>query len=294
MDGSMNISSLVTALLALGVKINSLAGGYVAIDTWANILANHPATNYHAGAKCLVTDVGPSPGTEMRVSDELLWRSSAFSSPLWSSDVMRGYINFGGSSSTYSQTGTVVTVTQSAGHGLTADFNGDYVYLTQSTGALVTGWFSGFTYISSTTYSCVSTISQSTSGNLGTSTGEVTIPWSYTIPTGFPKAFDVSALQYLHVAKSSANNKTAKHTFNGLAIYTGAGPVLTTSSLTNQVSAGQQIFSSDSTFFTPGVSGVVAQAVGNLTYAITSTLANSADWHRIVPQVVTYSARYNP
>jgi len=253
--------------------------------TWAN-----RGSAAQIGARRRCSDVGPNPGMVI-VANGTLWRPEQIT-PIWTGSALTGYINFGGSSATYTQTGTTVTVSQTS-HGMTADFNGDYVYLTQSTGALVTGWFLNFIYIDANTFSCTSTVSQSTSGNLGTSTGEVVIPWSYALPTGLPQACDSVALQYLHSAKNSANNKTAKHYLGGLAIYSGSGVVLTTGGLVQQVSAGSQVLVSTSTFVTPAISSG-PQALGNSTYTISSTLANASDWHRIVPQSVTFSARYDP
>lgn len=84
-------------------------------------------------------------------------------------------ILLGGSGATYSQATTTVTVTLTA-HGLTAAAdNGSSVYLTQSTGALVSGWFTNLTYVDANTFTVTSTVSQSTSGNLGTQTGEITV-----------------------------------------------------------------------------------------------------------------------
>lgn len=84
-------------------------------------------------------------------------------------------ILLGGSGATYSQTGTLVTVTLTA-HGLTAAADdGSSVYLTQSTGALLSGWFTNLTYVNANSFTCTSTVSQSTSGNLGSQTGEITV-----------------------------------------------------------------------------------------------------------------------
>jgi len=85
-------------------------------------------------------------------------------------------------SATYSQTLTTVTVTQT-GHLMSARLNGANVYLTVSTGNLTNGWYTNFTYVDANTFTCTSTVSQSTSGNLAANTAQITMA-QHLIPAG--------------------------------------------------------------------------------------------------------------
>jgi len=67
--------------------------------------------------------------------------------------------------STYSQVGTLITVA-STGHLLLAALNDGEIYLDAATGALLPGWYTGFTYIDANSFTCISTISQTISGTL--------------------------------------------------------------------------------------------------------------------------------
>jgi hypothetical protein len=67
--------------------------------------------------------------------------------------------------SSYSQVGTLITVTSTA-HLLLAALNGARIYLSPSSGTLIAGWYTDFLYIDADHFSCVSTISQTISGNL--------------------------------------------------------------------------------------------------------------------------------
>lgn len=286
----MNLTALVKALSILGVRMGQYNGGFVAVDTWANIQASYPASNYSTMVRAFANDLGVAPGTIV-VKQGNIWRPQ-YAFVLFSGAATPGYINFGGSGATYTQTGTTVTVNQTS-HGLTADRNGCQIYLTQNTGALVSGWFTNFTYVDPNSFQCTSAISQSISlSNLGTSTGELSLPWSYAVPSGLAMATDAIAMGFTHLAKSSANNKTAKSYFNALAI-TASGNTLTTGATYNAVSPSAQTFQSATTFTTNGIS-TTPQSAGNRTYTITSTLANAADWHVIYPLIVTFTPRYNP
>lgn len=91
-----------------------------------------------------------------------------------------GHILFGPTSATYSQTGTTVTVTYTA-HGFTAIYNGCNIYLCENgaSGLLTPGWFTNFTFVNANSFTCTSTVSQSTSGNIGfATTGS-----AYNLPT---------------------------------------------------------------------------------------------------------------
>lgn len=150
----------------LGVTGPQYQGGALVL-TQAQMAATAPVTS---GMKVKLSDTYP--GQEF-IYDGTMWRPSGVGFVLAKSGLNRWM--FGGNAATYSQTGTVVTVTQTA-HGFTAAADdGSSIYLTQSTGALVSGWFTGFTYLTANTFSVTSTVSQSTSGNLGTQIGEITV-----------------------------------------------------------------------------------------------------------------------
>lgn len=130
----------------------------------------------------------------------------------------------GGSGATYSQTGTTVTVTWTA-HGMTASLNGASVNLTQSTGALLTGWFSNFSYVDANTFTCVSAVSQSTSGNLGSNTAKTTclslsIPANSLGPNGGVNFFAS------FVTKNSAGNKNLYFDFGSANVWTQSSGAL--------------------------------------------------------------------
>lgn len=73
--------------------------------------------------------------------------------------------------STYSKSGTTVTVT-SAAHGLTANYNGQSIYqILDGVGE----WLTGFTYISANSYSATSATSATVSGVVNSNTAEVII-----------------------------------------------------------------------------------------------------------------------
>ncbi len=120
---------------------------------------------------------------------------------------------------TYNQTGTTITVDNTVGHNIPATtFNGNSVYLTPSSGTLVGGIFTNFQRTGATTFTCESTISQSISGNLASTTGIVTLA-SFTILgnlLGTTGRFETSVEQQ---SFGSGNTKTATYTFGGTTYY---------------------------------------------------------------------------
>ena len=76
---------------------------------------------------------------------------------------------------TYSQTETTITVTSTA-HGITATiYNGVPIYLAIASGLATAGWYTNFTYVDANSFTCTSSISQSTSGVVNTNTASTTI-----------------------------------------------------------------------------------------------------------------------
>ena len=126
-------------------------------------------------------------------------------------------IVIGGSGATYSQTATTVTVTW-ASHGMTAALNGASVHLTQSTGSLLTGWFTNFTYVDANSFTCTSGVSQSTSGNLGTNTAK-TACLSVAIPAGALGPNGKVMTHATWVIKNSATNKEPTIDFGTLQLW---------------------------------------------------------------------------
>lgn len=126
-------------------------------------------------------------------------------------------IVIGGTAATYSQTTTVVTVTWAA-HGMTAALNGASVHLTQSTGALLTGWFTSFTYVDANTFTCVSGVSQTTAGNLGVNTAKTTC-LSVAIPAGALGPNGKTMTHATWVIKNSAANKEPTIDFGALQVW---------------------------------------------------------------------------
>ena len=120
-------------------------------------------------------------------------------------------------SGTYSQSGTLVTVTTS-GHGHTASKNGGTVYLTVSSGAAATGWYSNFLYVDANTYKVTSLLSLSTSGNLSGTTSEIQITSTVT-PGGSCGTNGKLEFTALISNTNSANNKNIIVRLAGTAIF---------------------------------------------------------------------------
>lgn len=249
---------------ANGTVWDRVGGGPVAIDTWANLLANYSAASY-TNCLAIATNIGPN-GTVIR-SNGSAWRVFPASQITLGGVSTTGYLVFGGNAATYSQSATTVTVTQ-AGHGLTADFNGCSIYLTQSTGTFTTEWCTNFTYVNANSFTCTSATSRTTSGNLGTNTAETFIPWTYQVPANLLAAKDVlSVVGYQRVNSSQAG--TIKSYYNGVQV---ASTALSNTVWTSYGPAGQT-FLSGTTYVTNGVSSAILTD-SNRTYTI--SLQNTA------------------
>lgn len=135
-----------------------------------------------------------------------------------------------GGTATYSQTGTTVTVTTAGAHGFTAArHNGMEIRLVQSTGLLTTGWFTDFTYISSTSFSCTSTVSQSTTGDLGSGIATVTVNTSASLPANLVRKGGSVICDGIVDLTNSGNNKV-------FSFYIGSAPLngnMTLTAVTN-------------------------------------------------------------
>lgn len=248
----------------------ALSGGFVARDTYLNIVTNYPPANY-AGKQAYATDLGPQGRGAPVVSNGLNWRR-LFSQADFAGTLK--HLIVGGSGATYSQTGTTVTVTW-ASHGLSAyEFNGASVYLVQNTGGLLSGWFTGFTYVDADKFTVTSAISQTTSGNLGTNTAETDIPVGFTFPstTGFVEVGDLLSFSGLIRNKNSVNTKTAK-------LYIGANLVATSTPTTtnNWVNVGSPNIMPIGSGNYILVGGIQITPINTTTKA-TVQLSNSTDW----------------
>ena len=135
---------------------------------------------------------------------------------------------------TYSQVGTTITVDNTLAHNIPATtFDGNSVYLTPSSGTLVEGVFTNFTRTGANTFTCESSISQTISGNLASTTGIKTLgtlimPGGLLGETGVAETF----LQTHYF--SSGNSKTVTLTFGGTIYYTSA---VTASGVSNQLAS---------------------------------------------------------
>lgn len=244
---------------------------YVARDTFANIVANYPSANF-AGRKAFATDMGPrgcpvySNGSTWRRLFQVQDHTSTVSS-----------IVIGGSGATYTQTGTLVTVTWTA-HGIPSLLNNANVHVTQNTGLLATGWYTNFTVVDANNFTFVSTTSQSTSGSLGTNTALTVIPVSYTFPSADGYLLAGDHVTPLAFARSSvtANTKTITFTFGGQQISSAA---LTTSNVWTQVANVTMLCLTDTTVV---VGGLPTLTLANKKIEPRIQLANAADWASVM------------
>ncbi len=121
---------------------------------------------------------------------------------------------------TYSQTGTTITIT-STGHNIPAtSLNGFDVYLAFGSGAAVTGWFTNFNRVDANTFTCTSSVSQSTSGVVNTNIAETTITeLTSTIRGGLPGANGSLLWRFFKSHNNSAGTKAVLLKFGGSTVY---------------------------------------------------------------------------
>lgn len=267
-----------------------LGGGAIVHDTWSNCNANYDMTVYN-GCTFRVTDIGVN-GMDFFATGGLLRiknrSGDGINIKTYDFLMSNAWINFGGGSATYVQAGNTVTVTKT-GHGLSADFNGASIFLTGGTGTFTSESCSNFTWLSPDSFSCVSATSRSTNGSLGANTAKTYSPWTYTFPTGLIQKGDaVSTGLVWRRFNSSANNKTLGFEYSGTVL----------SSLVRTTGANWFSESSSSAIFTSAYNKFLANnAVSSeatdttRTLAITSTLANAADWDLLMPVSVNYTSR---
>lgn len=256
---------------------------YVAVDTFSNIATNYPAANY-SGARARATDIGLS-GADI-ISNGTYWVLATPTETSILSASNYGFANFiwiGGSGATYSQSGTTVTVTWTA-HGLTADNNGAYAHLTQSTGLLTTGWFSNWTYVDANTFTVTSSVSQPTSGNLGANTSETYAPTLITIPTGMVHSGVQFNSSLIVNAKNSAGTKTPRvYAFGALQNFA----TRTTSTTWTNLTANQN-FVSTTQYYGNGQGTLPLNTLSDYTYKTSGQLTSGADWMQMRVRLISW------
>lgn len=263
-----------------------VGAGVIDKDTYGTLASTYGSATY-SGCTVLATDHGTVGVEYVITSTGLLRPKEASAYQITFATLTSGEIFFGGSAATYSQSGTLVTVTQ-ASHGITAELNGASIYLTQSTGALTSGWYTNFTYIGSNSFSCVSSVSQTTSGNLGANTAETMSQWSYQYPATLIKRDDLLTQSFIYRSKNSANTKTFRNYYSGQLI---TAPSLTTNTTwTAATTTGVQMVT-DTTFIVNGQTTAITTDT-NRTYTASVQLANAADWAYRSQQGVYFTGRY--
>lgn len=179
----------------------STSSGSILTTTWS---AKPLATAYIGQVR--ITDVGVNGSTWY--SDGTTYSTNG---EITLSQLATGWIvhsMLAANASTFSQTGTTVTVT-SAGHGLTAaNHNGKSIYLILNG---VGTWCTEFTYIGTSSFSCTSPTSQTASGAVTTNTSETTItPLTYTMQGGLMGTTGSLKLEGLISSTNSAGVKTSR------------------------------------------------------------------------------------
>jgi len=189
------------------------------ITTWAN----RPAVGA-IGSKIYVSDVGEYGATF--VSTGSAWRPE---SDIEIIQKGKGWIvpsMAPADSATYSQTGTLITVT-SAGHNIPAlNYDSKDVYIdfgAPATGVqLASGWYSNFQRITINTFSCVSAISQSGTGVVKTNNVATVIPEMMSvIPGGILGLNGCIFYSALSSHNNSAGTKNVIFNFNGETVTYG-------------------------------------------------------------------------
>jgi hypothetical protein len=141
------------------------SGGSGSSQLSSYTLANRPSAASMSGQAIIVSDVGIngsiwySNGSKWIHESPIIYQldSSGWLSPSLAA----------ANAATYSQTGTTITVTSTA-HALNSLSNGCKVFLNIASGLATAGWYDNFTFVDANTFTCVSAISQSTTGTINT------------------------------------------------------------------------------------------------------------------------------
>jgi len=247
------------------------------------------STLYPSTSSIQITDLGPfiTTATNSALSGD--WRhggATVYNGFFGSSD---GALIIGGSGGTYSQSGTTITVTLTS-HLIPASvIDGCKVHLTISTGGATTGWFTNFTRIDANTFQCTSSVSQSTSGNLGTNTAETYIPWTYTYPAGLLRRKDSAGHSNAWILAKAASGTRTYRNYTGGVVH-GSSTFTATTGLITAVSFGAAIFTATDKVLISGVSSS-PQTLANLTRQISVQLPASTDWLYFCPGIESTTGR---
>lgn len=267
------------AVATLPNKTGIYQGPYLTSDTYANIVANYssaPFVNFQAYAtdlKAVVTYDGSQ------------WRFFE-AGYKWAGYDGTWRILFGGSGDTYSQSGTTITVTTANGVP-GAQYNGAYVYLNPSSGAALPGWFTNYTYVNSTTYTVTSSVSQTTSGNIGANLAETFLNYTGVVPGALLHSGDAFFLQPFRVGKATANVKTTKIYMNNNVDTSsnigssGAVSIMTTGAWC-MINSTQCILSGN----TAG-----PFTASNPTYTISNTFGTNTEWAAYMPDAISIAVK---
>lgn len=134
---------------------------------------------------------------------------------------------------TYSRAGNVVTVVKTA-HGMSIGgnnnaFNGAEVNLPASTGGLLAGWYTNFTWIDANTFTCVDQVASGTitSNTLGTNIAETVVFETVVKAKMTSPTFEAEG-HVIGVCSGVANNKTFRVKWGGTNVW---NPTLTVNRL---------------------------------------------------------------
>lgn len=160
----------------------------------------------NAGQVIRITDVGAATAGSLWASDGSAWKPVNGHVVLGRSHIQ--VLTPKAAAPTYSQSGTTITVTDTA-HGYTASDNGKRVGIGVATGSLASGVYTGFTYVDANTYTCTATASATTSGNLVGVNTDIPV-FSVDIPAGLVGANATLRVRHLTQVTNNANTKQVK------------------------------------------------------------------------------------
>lgn len=183
--------------------------GSLSTYTWAT----KPSASSMSGRSIIISDVGVN--GSVWFSNGTKW---VHESPIIHQSDSSGWINpslAAANAATYSQTGTTITVT-STGHAIPATaHNGKMVFLNIATGAALAGWYSNFQQTGADTFTCVSSVSQSTNGVINTNTALRQFPLDKTIPGGVIGPNGSIRIEIVERWTNSVNNKSIQAKIGG-------------------------------------------------------------------------------
>lgn len=226
-----------------GFGDNAGAGGSSTLPefNWAT----KPAAADYSGRLIRIADVGVH--GSIWFSDGTRW---IHESPIILQQASKGWLVpslAAANAATYSQAGTTITVT-SVGHNIPATVHdGKDVYLAIASGDAVAGWYSNFTRTGGDTFTCESSVSQTTSGGVNTNTAETTVSdLTKNILGGLPGANGSVVVSSNFTTMNSANAKTLRWKFDGVTVLTNSAlgsavDMSVTKSIRNRNSVSAQI-----------------------------------------------------